>query len=195
MRTWMTSRIPKVERVLVLEDDPSLCEVIARVARGWGSRVQQAYSVAEGRAALAERPHLLIADVRLPDGSAIPVVKAAARMRPAPAIVALSGLASAEEAFHLAQAGARTYLAKPISPTKLTRAVAEALASPPELEALAVACVGRRPMREVQVSVRGAMVDQALALESGSHSGAARLLRVSRQAVQQIVHRRRMNGG
>ena len=42
-------------------------------------------------------------------------------------------------------------------------------------------------MREMQRSVRRVMVKEALAQADGNRSGAARLLEVSRQAVQQIV--------
>jgi len=42
-------------------------------------------------------------------------------------------------------------------------------------------------MRQVLEKVRGVMVDEALARENGSRSGAARRLGVSRQAVQQAV--------
>jgi DNA-binding transcriptional LysR family regulator len=45
-------------------------------------------------------------------------------------------------------------------------------------------------MRELQTEVRRVMVEQALAKAEGSRSGAARLLSVSRQAVQQMVRER-----
>ena len=42
-------------------------------------------------------------------------------------------------------------------------------------------------MRKLQEQLRDVMLKQALALSDGSRSGAARLLDVSRQAVQQIL--------
>jgi DNA-binding NtrC family response regulator len=103
---------------------------------------------------------------------------------------AISGIASAEQAFRLAQLGVRAYLAKPFSLDDLTAAVERILQEAPEFAPLVRASVGRVPMRELQGRVRHLMIDQALARAEGSRSGAARLLDVSRQAVQQVARQR-----
>ena len=105
-------------------------------------------------------------------------------------MIAISGEASPEESFRLAQAGVRAYLAKPMGVDELTTKIEAALRGAPELEPLVVAAVGHKPLRGVQGDVRRAMVDQALARAEGNRSEAARLLSVSRQAVQQMVHER-----
>jgi DNA-binding NarL/FixJ family response regulator len=46
-------------------------------------------------------------------------------LNPQPLVVAMSGLASASEAFSLAQWGARVYLAKPFAPSDLLESVQE----------------------------------------------------------------------
>jgi DNA-binding NtrC family response regulator len=173
--------------VLIVEDHKPLRQVIARAARAWGAEVLEAGSVREGLEQLERGPDLVIVDVALPDGHARPVVEHATRQRPAPAVIAMSGEASAEEAFELARLGARRYLPKPISLEDLTRCVGEALADRPDLAPLVAAHVGNTPMRQVLDEVRGVMVDEALARRRGSRSGAARMLGVSRQAVQQAV--------
>lgn len=178
---------PQPERVLIVEDHKPLRTAIARAARGWGAEVLEAGTVREALSLLSELPDLLIADVALPDGHALPIVEEAAQIRPAPAVVAMSGQASAEEAFRLAQAGARRYLPKPISLEELTRAVEEALSDRPKLDPFIVAHVGNTSLREVLSLVRRLMVEQALAKAQNSRSGAARLLDLTRQAVQQIV--------
>lgn len=174
-------------RVLIVEDHKPLREALARAARGWGAEVLEAGTVAEASEQLAKHPDLVIVDVALPDGSARPVVEQAVALRPAAAIIAMSGQASAEEAFELARLGARRYLPKPISLEDLTRAVEGALQDRPDLRPVVAAHVGNTPMRQVLERVRGVMVDEALAREHGSRSGAARRLGVSRQAVQQAV--------
>ncbi len=174
-------------RVLIVEDHKPLRQAIARAARGWGAEVFEAGSVGEGLRLLEDGPDLVIVDVALPDGHARPLVEQATRRRPAPAVIAMSGQASAEEAFELARLGARRYLPKPISLEDLTRCVGEALADRPDLAPLVAAHVGNTPMRQVIDEVRGVMVDEALARKGGSRSGAARMLGVSRQAVQQAV--------
>lgn len=178
-------------RVLVVEDDKALCGAIARIAAQWGDEVLQAHTVQDALGLLEKDPVLLIVDVRLPDGNALDVVGAASRRRPVPTMIAISGEASPEESFRLAQAGVRAYLAKPMGVDELTSKVEAALRDAPELEPLVVAAVGHKPLRGVQGDVRRAMVDQALARAGGNRSEAARLLSVSRQAVQQMVHERK----
>ena len=178
---------PQPERVLIVEDYRPLRQAIARAARTWGAEVLEAGTVREGRALLARLPDVVIVDVALPDGQAQPIVEDAVRMRPMAAVIAMSGQASAEEAFQLARAGARRYLPKPISLEELTRSVEEALGDRPSLDAFVGAHVGNTPLREVQGEVRRVMIEQALAKARNSRSGAARLLDMTRQAVQQIV--------
>jgi len=184
---------PRPERVLIVEDHKPLRQAIARAARTWGAEVLEAGTVREGRALLARLPDVVIVDVALPDGQAQPIVEAAVRMRPVAAVIAMSGQASAEEAFQLARSGARRYLPKPISLEELTRSVEEALADRPSLDPFVAAHVGNTPLREVQGEVRRVMIEQALAKARNSRSGAARLLDMTRQAVQQIV--RELEGG
>jgi DNA-binding NtrC family response regulator len=50
-----------------------------------------------------------------------------------------------------------------------------------------VAIVGRVSFREVLDRVRRSMAEQALAMSAGNKTGAARLLGITRQAVQQLI--------
>lgn len=180
--------IPKTPmRVLIVEDHKPLRQALALAATGWGAEVLEAGSVREGFAKLALHPHLVLVDVALPDGNARPIVQQAVKMRPTPAVIAMSGQASPEEAFELARIGVRRYLPKPISLDDLTDAVEAALNERPDIGPMIASLVGLTPMREVLDEVRGEMVEEALAMEHGSRSGAARRLGVSRQAIQQAV--------
>jgi len=183
--------IRKLERVMVVEDDVGLRSALARVLTNWGARVSEAGTASEAKAllALGPPPNLLIVDVRLPDETAFEILELAARRSPAPIVIAMSGKASPEEAFLLAQKGVRAYLAKPVSIGQLEEAVRVATGEAPILEPLISASVGHVPLREVQKEVRRVMVTEALARTEGSKSGAARLLQVSRQALQQILRR------
>ena len=183
----------KLARVIVVEDDAVLRRAIARIMQGRGAQVSEAGSAAEAKSLLSETPppDLLVIDVHLPDETVFEVLELASRVSPAPIVVAMSGKASPEEAFRLAQVGVRAYLAKPFAIRDLESAVETALHEPPSLDPLIPGCVGHVPMRELQRQVRSAMVKEALARTEGSRSGAARLLDVSRQAIQQILRGRR----
>lgn len=174
-------------RVLIIEDHEPLRQALARAAREWGADVLEAGTVSEAEALLPRLPDLMIVDVALPDGSAQQIVEQAVRLRPCPAVIAMSGQASAEEGFRLARAGARDYLAKPISLEDLLQSVRRVLSDRPDLAPFVAAHVGKTPLRELIDEVRRVMMEQALARAEGSRSGAARLLDVSRQAVQQAA--------
>jgi DNA-binding NtrC family response regulator len=179
-----------IERALVIEDDAALRAAIVRILAGWGDvAISEAGTAASARILLAQElpPDLVIIDVRLPDESAFGVLEIVSQLSPVPIIVAMSGKASPAEAFRLGQLGVRRYLRKPFSIQELTDAVEAARNAAPDIEPVISAWVGRVPMRELQREVRRVMVKEALALEQGSRSGAARLLHVTRQAVQQML--------
>ncbi len=179
----------EVRRVLIVEDDDALREAIAREIASWPAEVIEAATARQAKERLHPSPDVLLLDVRLPDECAFSVLEEASRLRPAPVRIAMSGAASPVEAFRLARYGVRAYLAKPVSLDEITEAVRRACSESPVLEPLVVDCVGNIPMRELQRRVRKTMVRQALARCGGSRSGAARLLAVTRQAVQQILRR------
>ena len=179
-----------VRRVLIVEDDRALCVALARLARSWGTEVWQAHSVAEAQVAMDEQPDLMIVDVKLPDGDSFGLIEAAWHAKPAPVVVAISGAASAEEAFRLGQLGVRAYVAKPFSVESLSAEVEKALRAPPNLDPIVTGLVGQIGLRDAQERVRLGMIEQAIALSDGNRSSAARLLQVSRQAVQQQMRER-----
>jgi DNA-binding NtrC family response regulator len=181
---------PSCQRVLVVEDDRPLCSALATVVRGWGAEAWEAHTVAEARALLPRNPELAIVDLWLEGESAIDFVEQVAHHRPAPAILAISGRASPEESFRLGQLGVRAFLPKPLFKEKLVEKVGEALRQAPDVEPWISAHVGKTSLKEMQSEVRRVMLEQAIARAQGSRSGAARLLQVTRQAIQQVFHRR-----
>lgn len=179
----------KFQRILVIEDDAALRSAMLRSVAAWeGAELLEAGTAEEARALLSPPPDLIITDVRLPDDSLLPLLDAIHEVSPAPVVVAVSGKASPDEAFRLAQRGVRAYLPKPFSIQELTATIEMACNDPPNLEPLITASVGRIPMRDLQDEVRRVMLKEALARAEGSRSAAARLLQVTRQAVQQFVN-------
>ncbi|HEX4476730.1 MAG TPA: response regulator [Polyangiaceae bacterium] len=174
-------------RVLVVEDDDLLRRSIGKAVSSWGAQAIEAATVAEGVVFLAQHPDLLVVDVRLGEGSGIDVVRAATQVRPIPLMIAMSGKASPEEAFRLAQLGVRGYLPKPLSLDDLRATVTAIAQQQVSLSAHAAGRVGQEAFQDVQANLRRTMVEQALALSAGSRTGAARLLGVTRQAVQQMI--------
>jgi DNA-binding NtrC family response regulator len=61
------------------------------------------------------------------------------------------------------------------------------LSNAPDYIPQLVSAVGQEGMRDILDHVRKALAEQALARSSGNKTGAARLLGVTRQAVQQLI--------
>jgi DNA-binding response OmpR family regulator len=115
-------------RVLVVEDEADLVATYERLLRRHGYRVVSARSREAGLAALREEaPHLLIADLRLPDGDGLDVVRAA-RALPSPTpVIVVSGFASNDSRNAALAAGASAVLAKPFSTDAFTKLVQSVL--------------------------------------------------------------------
>jgi len=106
------------------------------------------------------------------------------RERPFPAIL-LTGALDAQRAFRYSRAGVSGYLPAIQSAEQVRREVEHIRAEIPSLEATFARHVGRTRLHTLLGQARSLMFEQAIAMEGGSRSGAARLLGVSRQAVQQ----------
>ncbi len=176
-----------------MEDSVALVRALkaALASRGDAVTVSSCGTAADAHRFLAEcTPDLLLLDVHLPDGSAFDVLATVRTRRPLPVIVAMSGQASSDEAFRLAQFGVRAYLSKPLDLANLNAALDSALAQAPELELHVRAAVGHRAIKDVEHLVRTTMVDEALAQATGNRRRTAQLLQISRELLQHILRRR-----
>jgi DNA-binding NtrC family response regulator len=160
---------------------------VSRALRSSGKTIEEVSTCKDALAILPDGFDLVLLDVRLPDGSGVSVAESAAAMTPSPLIVVLSGEASAQEAFALAQLGVVQFLSKPFSLDELTAAIDLVHTARVQLAPLVRAAVGQADLRDVQDDVRRAMVEQALALSNGNRSDAAKLLRITRQAIQKFL--------
>jgi DNA-binding response OmpR family regulator len=122
-----------VARVLVIEDDPNVAEVVARYLEREGYDVDAVADGAEGlRRALANPPDLVVLDLMLPSLSGVEVCR---RLRAAAPVPVIMLTALGEEADRIAglEIGADDYMSKPFSPRELTarvKAVLRRAASP-----------------------------------------------------------------
>jgi two-component system response regulator RegA len=183
--------MPAPRRVLIVEDDVDLAQAIARSVRALDPEAGIAQTLAQALRMLTPVPHLIVCDVRLPDGSGVAVAEAAAQLRPFPAVVAISGAATAEEAFALARHGVRGYLQKPLSLPDLRQTIERVLAEPLPFEPVVATLVGHREIQDVQGDVRRIMVEQALAMAGGDRADAASLLEAARTHIRIVATRDR----
>jgi DNA-binding response OmpR family regulator len=110
-------------RVLIIEDDPNVAEVVARYLQREGYRVQTCGDGRRGlETALAELPDLVILDLMLPSLGGLEICRQLRSVAPV-AVIMLT--ARGEEADRIAglELGADDYIAKPFSPRELTARV------------------------------------------------------------------------
>jgi len=188
---YTKSQLPEIMdkklRVLVVEDDPVLRRAFSRALRDWSADVTEASDLSAGREALKAHPDLIILDIGLPDGSGVTLAEEISCMAPLPMCIAVSGEATAGEAFKLKELGVLGFIPKPLSLEDFTATLDRILQTPVDLEPHLKAHVGKESFRDVQRAVRRSMVEQALGLSRGNLTHAASMLNVSRQAVQQMI--------
>lgn len=177
----------QLKTALIVASGSAPCAPVASLLeKEWGLRVRRASTFDEGLAGLAPPPDLVVLEVPLPGGAAVDFARRAGRLSPAPLQLALVRSRAEREVFALGQAGVHGYLTVPHSAADLSAALHEALRYQPDLEPILRTVVGQRGLSEVQQEIRRVMVAEAFA-RAGSRVGAGRLLKVTRQAVQQAL--------
>jgi two-component system, OmpR family, alkaline phosphatase synthesis response regulator PhoP len=112
-----------MQTVLIVDDEPRIAEIAGDYLRHAGFRVRVAASGASGLAqARAERPALVVLDLRLPDIDGIHVAREPRRESNVP-IVMLTARAEESDRLLGLEAGADDYVVKPFSPRELVARV------------------------------------------------------------------------
>ena len=114
------------QRILVVDDEPNIADVISMALRYQGFEVETAGDGASALQAVASfRPHLLVLDIMLPDVDGFEVarrLKGEERTRSIP-IVMLTALDRDEHRQRSKQMGVVAYLTKPFDPDRLMEAI------------------------------------------------------------------------
>jgi DNA-binding response OmpR family regulator len=118
--------------VLVVEDEADLAVSYERLLRRQGHRVVWAGSCRDGLEVLASGPlRLVIADLRLPDGDGLEIVRAACALPAPPPVLVATGVASRASRQAALDAGAAAFLTKPFGTQAFSRLVTELVGSRP----------------------------------------------------------------
>jgi len=119
-----------IPRVLVVDDEPDLRELLELTLVRMGLDVDSAETVAAARAALAKHAYALcLTDMRMPDGSGMDLVEAIARDYPGTPVAVLTAYGSTDNAVAALKAGAFDYLSKPVALDHLRQLVLSAVQS------------------------------------------------------------------
>jgi DNA-binding response OmpR family regulator len=111
-------------RILVVDDEPQIVEVIAAYLEREGMLVESAGSIAEATAALERfAPDLLVLDVTLPDGSGLDVLRFASGQSPRIPTIMLTSRGEEADRIVGLELGADDYVTKPFSSRELVARV------------------------------------------------------------------------
>lgn len=114
--------------ILIVDDDPLICDWIANVVIGLGHGASYAHTLEEGlRKAHSEPFDIVFIEVRLPDGSGLDSIPKFKSTPPFPEIIVITGLGDPDEAELAVKSGAWDYLEKPASINAIKLPVIHAL--------------------------------------------------------------------
>ena len=117
-----------MNRILVVEDEADLAVTYDRLLRREGFRVVTAASRGEGLKALESAPPaLVIADLRLPDGDGLDILRAARARDPQVPVIVVTAFASRAARDAALASGASAFLSKPFPASALLRLVHDEL--------------------------------------------------------------------
>ena len=121
--------VPAQPRVLVVDDEPNLVELIGDViSRDLGCQIIPASSIAAAKEILATQGvELLVADVNLPDGSGLSLLETLQDQQPAASAIVITGHPSMDGAIDAIRGGAVDFVPKPFTATQLAQRVRHAL--------------------------------------------------------------------
>ena len=180
--TELAALAPQGDRsLLIVEDDKSFLQRLARAMEGRGFAVTIAETVAEGLSQVDQiSPAFAVVDMRLGDGSGLDVISALKKRRPDARGIVLTGYGNIATAVTAVKMGAFDYLSKP--------------ADADEVAAALLALEGRKPEPpENPMSadrVRWEHIQRIYELCSRNVSETARRLNMHRSTLQRILAKR-----
>jgi two-component system, response regulator RegA len=177
----LVAAMPGDRSLLIVEDDKSFLQRLARAMEGRGFTVTTAESVADGLTQLeTTSPAFAVVDMRLEDGNGLDVISALKRRRPDARAIILTGYGNIATAVNAVKLGAVDYLSKPVDADDVVAALLaleDRKADPPE-----------NPMSADRV--RWEHIQRIYELCSRNVSETARRLNMHRRTLQRILAKR-----
>ena len=177
----LVAAMPGDRSLLIVEDDKSFLQRLARAMEGRGFTVTTAESVADGLTRLeTTSPAFAVVDMRLEDGNGLDVISALKRRRPDARAIILTGYGNIATAVNAVKLGAVDYLSKPVDADDVVAALLALegrKAEPPE-----------NPMSADRV--RWEHIQRIYEMCNRNVSETARRLNMHRRTLQRILAKR-----
>jgi two-component system response regulator RegA len=170
-------------RILIVDDDDTFRQVLARAFLRRGLETAQAACADEARReATTFNPDACVLDLRLGQESGLHLLPELLRLRPGLKVVVLTGYASIATAVEAVKQGALNYLPKPADADEILAALQVATALPPE------AVLETQPMSVDRLEWEH--IQKVLAEHDGNISETARSLGMHRRTLQRKLQKR-----
>jgi two-component system response regulator RegA len=181
MTELANARVPVERSLLIVEDDKSFLQRLAKAMESRGFEVRSAESVSDGLIQVEKSaPAFAVVDMRLGDGNGLDVVSALKQRRPEARAIILTGYGNIATAVTAVKFGAVDYLAKPVDADDVVSALLALegkKADPPE-----------HPMSADRV--RWEHIQRIYELCGRNVSETARRLNMHRRTLQRILAKR-----
>ncbi len=116
------------ERILIVDDEPTILMFCTRALTRMGYEVQGASSGEEALALLRQGSYdVLVTDISMPGMTGIELLNQARNVMPDLAVIVITGVGSIDVAIRALRGGAQDFLPKPFTPLELKSAVDHAL--------------------------------------------------------------------
>ena len=180
----MTRRIRGQPKVLVVDDEPDLLELLELTLSRMGLDTSRARDRSPTRSALLDKEpfDLCLTDMRLPDGEGLRVVEHINQKGLDVPVAVITAFGSAENAVAALKAGAFDYLAKPVALEQLRALVKQALKVPREDRSRASRLPAARRVAGDAAGARADRAPRARARRRSSSTASRAAARSSRRA-------------
>jgi len=134
-------------RVLIVEDEPVICDGCRLVLGERGYRVEICRTGKQGLLALEREAYdVLLLDLKLPDLDGMEILKILRQEKPGLPVIIMTGYSTTSSAVEAMKLGAADYLAKPFSDDELLEAL-EKSCGPPEPHSTRAGAPHEKPKR------------------------------------------------
>jgi two-component system, NtrC family, response regulator PilR len=157
------SLVPPATKILIVEDEPGLREMLAILFRRQGYQVVLAPGLRAALETITQHPQpfpVVLTDLAMPDGSGLDVLAAAKSRSQATEVILITAHSTVENAIQAMRLGAYDFVAKPFQPAELAALVDKAL------EKQALVAENRRLRAQVESPAQRELVGRSPALRA-----------------------------
>jgi len=119
---------PKNTKILVVDDEPEICDILEKFLTARGYRVRKASGAEEALDIMeSDDIHMMLLDIKMPKITGVELLKIVKKRQPLVEVIMITGHATLEDAITCMKEGARDFIVKPFALEYVADAVKNAL--------------------------------------------------------------------